>query len=48
MWVNVRKKDGKWLIGGVKPLSYFESNWDEGEPSEGLSKDCAFLSHRSG
>ena len=48
LWVNVRKKDGKWLIGGVKELSYFESDWDEEEPSDGLSKDCAFLSKNSG
>ena len=48
MWVDVRKIDGKWLIGGAKQLSFFESDWDAGEPSEGLSKDCAFLSKSSG
>ena len=48
MWIDVRKKDGKWLVGGAKPLSFFESDWDTDEPSEGLSKDCAFLSRQSG
>ena len=44
IWIDVRKIDGTWFVGGSKRLSEFESNWAAGEPGDNQDKKCAFMS----
>ena len=48
VWINVKRINGKWFIGGTKALSFFESDWADGEPDNGQNKDCAYMSKDAG
>lgn len=42
MWIHVVKVDGEWLIAGKHPITQFEDNWANGQPSE--AGECAYVS----
>ena len=43
IWTGIKKYNGNWMIANGRTLSDFESDWADGEPSEGQNKDCAYM-----
>ena len=43
LWVDVRKINGIWTIGGSRNLTDFEADWAPGYPRGEINKDCAYM-----
>lgn len=42
MWINVMRVEGKWIVGGKKELTSYQSNWAPYQPSQ--DGDCVYMS----